>query len=389
MSSIVEEKKREAGIELCRIFCCLCVIAVHTTHFRQEALEVSFLWTLAKCSATPVFFLITGFFYSPAKPFSAYMTRLLGRVVIPVIVTMLLIAQLTPWLSGQTSLTQSMETVQWRNFALVGEIWINFWPYEYLPDYNPFGPLWFTFAFILCYLFFPLLAVMCGNGREARALRRYFLCLGLVVFVLNGSLRTLFTGTAVFAQLDWGIPQKPFYWLWLILLGYQVRIFVRERQETLARLRPVLIASGLALFLTGGVILFHLTRLHDMDANGYVSQHFFAREFVIYLAAQLGIFMVFALLPPIARPSLAEPIRFIANKVFYIYIIHDPVFKIVLAHIPFDVSRVDDYLALIAVTFATSLSIACGLKKAETLIASSIKNFRWKSPRKNPAASAP
>ena len=246
MPPLTDTRAREAGIELCRIFCGLCIIAVHTSHIHPASPAVSFVWTMAKCAATPVFFLITGYFFSPVKPFREHLSRLAARVVIPVIVTMLLIAQLSPWLAGQMSLNDCMEALHWDNFTRVARIWLNFWPYEYLPEYNPFGPLWFTFAFIQCYLFFPLLTVLCGEGAGADRLRWYFFLLGLLVFVGNVSLKTSLPDNAVLNQLDWGIPQKPFYWLWLILLGYQTRLFVRNHEETIQGLRPAFIASGLA-----------------------------------------------------------------------------------------------------------------------------------------------
>ena len=124
-----------------------------------------------------------------------------------------------------------------------------------------------------------------------------------------------------------------------------------------------------------------------MDETGYVDQRFFAREFVVYLMAQLGMFTVFLSIP-ITSPVLARPILFVAEKIFYVYIIHEAVFKKILLHKDFDRTQVDEYLAFVLLTFIVSFTIACCMKKIEKLCVSFLHSRKNSLPRNNASAPA-
>ncbi|MDR3038908.1 MAG: acyltransferase [Candidatus Adiutrix sp.] len=362
----IASTRREAGIELGRIFCCYCVIVIHIQSFYAAKPVTSLIWTWAKCAATPVFFLITGFFFDPAKPFRTYLERLLKRVVLPTVFLLLAVAQLTPWLSGQAPLTACFTGPNWDNFGRVGRIMVSFWPYEYLPDYNPFISLWFTFALILCYLCFPVLKLLCGPGEGPRAVKKYLLGLGLFLFVFRVSLLTFFPDNFTVQHLDWWIQEKPFYWLWLILLGHHLGLWLKD-ERAMARLRARLPLLGLAAYLSGGLALFWLTLNFNVDEAGLVNQRFFVREFVFYLAAQLGMFLFFAGLK-LESARLSGLILFVADKTFYIYMTHEAVYHKILTAGGFDLDTAPGYLGFASLTFAVSLAVACLLKKAERLI---------------------
>lgn len=321
MGKIEVKATRDAGIELGRIFCCFCVVIIHVSSFYADQKDTSFIWTMAKCAATPVFFMITGFFFSATKPFKTYMRRLLGRVIIPTILVMCIIAQLTPWLSDQAPLSECFSRLQTEYFILVAKILVSFWPYEYLPGYNPFISLWFTFALIMCYLFFPILKIICGEDEKARAVKKYFLILGLFFFIFRNSLLAFFPDNFTIQHLDWWIQEKPFYWIWLMLVGHELAIYLRK-PEFVDKIRPILLPSGMVAYLLGGSILFWLTISFDVSADGDVKQRFFIREFVFYMLAQMGMFIMFASLK-IKSLSLNRLILFVADKTFYVYIIHE------------------------------------------------------------------
>lgn len=357
---------RDAGIELGRIFCCFCVIVIHVSSFYAARKDTSFIWTMAKCAATPVFFLITGFFFSASKPFKTYLSRLMYRVIIPTILLMCLIAQFTPWLSDQAPLSECFSRLNTEYFILAGQIMISFWPYEYLPDYNPFISLWFTFALIMCYLFFPILKIICGDNSNAKSVKKYFLWLGLFFFVFRNSLLVFFPDNFTVQHLDWWIQEKPFYWLWLMLVGHQLAVYLRN-PEFVDKMRPVLIPSGLAAYLIGGSLLFWLTLSFDVNADGGVKQRFFIREFVFYILAQFGMFIMFASLK-IKNLALNRLILFVAEKTFYIYMIHEAVFKKMIKHTCLDIGTVSGYLGFACLAFGVSLMFACLLKKIERLV---------------------
>ncbi len=357
---------RDAGIELGRVFCCFCVVLIHVSSFYSAHPAVSLVWTLAKCAATPVFFMITGFFFSADKPFKTYMSRLLYRVIIPTVAIMLIIAQLTPWLSDQAPLSQCLSRLNTEYMVLAGRIMVSFWPYDYLPGYNPFISLWFTFALILCYLFFPVLKMICADNAAARWLKKYFLWMGLFFFIFRNSLLAFFPDNFTIQHLEWWIQEKPFYWLWLMLVGHELALRLRKR-EISARLRAVLLPSGVAAYVLGGAVLFWLTMNFNVDETGNVNQRFFIREFVFYMLAQMGMFIFFAALKVRSR-AISSLILFVADKTFYVYMIHEAVFKKMIKHTSFDLNTVAGYLAFSALAFALSLAFACLLKKSERLI---------------------
>ena len=242
---------------------------------------------------------------------------------------------------------------------------VTFWPYDYLPGYNPFISLWFTFALILCYLCFPVLKMLCQPNEGARALKRYLLWLGLFIFVFRVSLLAFFPDNFTVQHLDWWIQEKPFYWLWLILLGHHLGLYLKD-ERPMARLRVKLMSLGLAAYAGGGLILFWLTMNFNVDEAGLVNQRFFVREFVFYLAAQLGMFIFFAGLK-LETGWLRGLILFAADKTFYVYMIHEAVYHKLLTAGGFNLDTVSGYLGFASLTFAVSLAAACFLKRAERL----------------------
>jgi surface polysaccharide O-acyltransferase-like enzyme len=321
---------------------------------------------LAKCAATPVFFLITGFFFSANKPFGTYMSRLLKRVILPTIVILAVIAQLTPWLADQASLGETMSRLNTEYFVLAGRILITFWPYDYLANYNPFISLWFTFALIMCYLFFPVLKMICADAPEARSVKKYLMWCGLFFFIFRNTLVAIFPENFTVQHLEWWIQEKPFYWLWLMLIGHELAIYLRKR-EISAKLRHVLVPSGFLAFVIFGSLLYWLTITFNVDETGDSNQRFFIREFAVYMLAQMGMFIFFAALK-IRTPFISRTILFIADKTFYVYMIHEAVFKKLIKHTSFDITTVGGYLGFSLLAFALCLALATALKKTERLI---------------------
>ncbi|MDR1080747.1 MAG: acyltransferase [Deltaproteobacteria bacterium] len=354
---------REAGIELGRIFCCFCVVLIHLSYFMPSQPDVSWAWSLAKCAATPVFFLIAGFFFAHDKPFSMYMKRITARVMIPLVAVMLVIAQLTPWLSGQGSITDCMKGLNVTNFLLVGRILVTTWPYDYVDGYNPFLSVWFSFALFLCYLFIPFLKIVCADTPSSRKLKRYVLLAGAIFFVVRVTLRCLFMDSFTFQHLDWWISQKPFYWLWLMILGHEIRA-VWDAPGFREKWRRKILWGSLLVYLAGGTALFFATMAWNIAPDGQSNQLYFNREFAPYLLAQLGMFLFFMSLDP-GRGLASRVILFVADKTFYTYIIHEAVYHKLLAVTGYDISRLWGFLSFGVLTFAVSTCFAVVLKRLE------------------------
>jgi surface polysaccharide O-acyltransferase-like enzyme len=361
---------RDSGIELGRVFCCYCVILIHLNAFYPALPWVSVVWSIAKCASTPVFFLIAGYFFNAEKPFSMYMGRIMARVVIPTFCYMLLVAQLTPWLSGQGAFLDCLRGPNIGNYLRALQILATTWPYKYVEGYNPFISLWFTFALFLCYLCIPILKLVCQESASSRRLKVYIMWLGGLVFVVRVSLVCLFPNSYAMQHLDWWIEQKPFYWLWLMVLGHELNRVFRDR-DLLGRIRARLSLASLAAFVLGGVALYQLTMAFNVDLEGLSNQVFYAREFVIYFLAQLGMFVFFVTLDP-GRGLLSRAILFVADKTFYIYVSHEAVYHKLLALTGYDTDKLGDYMLASALTFLASLALGIVFKAIERKVAAAL-----------------
>jgi surface polysaccharide O-acyltransferase-like enzyme len=370
---MAEKAPRETGIELGRIFCCYCVILIHLSFFLPAYPAISFAWSLAKCASTPVFFLIAGYFFAHDKPFSLYLKRILARVMIPLVGVTLIVAQLTPWLSGQGSFWDCLKGPNVENFLLVGRIFITTWPYDYLPDYNPFLSLWFSFALFLCYLCVPVLKAICAPTPEARRLKSYLLGLGAFFFIFRVTILCVFPDSFTAQHLDWWIEEKPFYWLWLMLIGHELAIYLKN-PAFLAKWRPLLLSASLMVYVLGGLVLYLLTMAYNVDSQGLVDQRYFVREFVFYFLAQAGAFVFFCCQKPVGG-LMGRIIIFVADKTFYIYVAHEAVYIKLLAATGADLTVLGVYLLFGALTFAVALIVGTILKKIEKAVAKAISSF--------------
>jgi surface polysaccharide O-acyltransferase-like enzyme len=370
---------REAGIELGRIYCCFCVVLIHLNAFFPAYPAVSLTWSLAKCASTPVFFLIAGFFFGADKPFALYMKRIISRVIIPMIIIMLVIAQLTPWLAGQGGFSECLKRIHFENIILVGRILITTWPYDYLPDYNPFLSLWFSFALFLCYLCFPVLKIICADNEKSRKLKRYLLWLGGIFFVFRVTLLCIFPDSFTVQHLDWWIEEKPFYWLWLMLVGHELARHFKN-PDFLAKWRKILLPSSFMAYVSGGLILYVLTMKFNVDEYGLVNQRYYVREFFFYIFAQMGMFIFFCSLNP-GRGLLSRIILFVADKTFYIYIIHEAVYIKLLAVTGYDLTILPNYLTFAVLTFMIALGFGTVFKKTEKTVAGYLKNLLTERPQ--------
>jgi peptidoglycan/LPS O-acetylase OafA/YrhL len=286
---------------------------------------------------------------------------------------MLIIAQLTPWLSSKGTFWECLQGPNFANYLLVGRILITTWPYDYIPGYNPFISLWFSFALFLCYLLIPFLKIICADDPKARRLKHYVLFLGIIFFVVRVTLLNFFPNSFTFQHLDWWIEQKPFYWLWLMILGHEISVYWRKPGFA-AKWRHLLAYSSLALYLLGGAVLFFMTMAFNISPDGWVNQRYFNREFAIYLLAQLGMFTFFTSLN-VGKGICSKVILFVADKTFYVYILHEAVYHKLLNVTGIDLSYALNYMLFGVATFALSLVFAVFFKKIEKVIASKIANI--------------
>jgi hypothetical protein len=213
--------------------------------------------------------------------------------------------------------------------------------------------------------------MICADTEGARAVKKYLMWMGLLFFIVRNSLLAFFPDNFTIQHLEWWIQEKPFYWLWLMMVGHELALYLRKR-EISDHWRHILVPSGLAAFVLGGSLLFWLTMAFNVDETGDVNQRFFIREFVFYMLAQMGMFIFFAALKVKSR-LVSRLILFVADKTFYVYMIHEAVFKKLIKHTQFDITAVSGYLAFSVLAFAISLLFASLLKKSERWISAQVK----------------
>jgi hypothetical protein len=232
------------------------------------------------------------------------------------------------------------------------------------------------FALFLCYLCFPLLKMICADNEKSRKLKRYLLWLGGLFFVFRVTLLCIFPDSFTVQHLDWWIEEKPFYWLWLMLVGHELARYFKN-PVFLAKWRKILLPSSFLAYVSGGLILYVLTMKFNVDEQGLVNQRYYVREFFFYIFAQMGMFIFFCSLNP-GRGLLSRIILFVADKTFYVYIIHEAVYIKLLAVAGYDLTILLNYLTFAVLTFMIALGFGIVFKKTEKTVAGYLKNIMTK-----------
>ncbi len=233
-----------------------------------------------------------GFFFSTSKPFNFYISRLFYRIIIPSIIIMAIITQLAPWIANKTTFTQCLRTLNTESFIILGKILTSFYAAQpILPGVSLFGPVWFIFDMILCYLTFPILKLICADNEAARSAKKYILWMGLFLFVFRSSLDVCFPDNQfVTRSLLRVTPLKHAYWLWVILLGHQLGVYFKNLQTTRPA-GPILLSSSLLVYIGCASIIFWLTLNFSINDKGIVTGRFFNRAFILSVLSYTALFI--------------------------------------------------------------------------------------------------
>lgn len=367
---LLAASKRRPELELVRIACCLCIVFIHVAPIHRSHPFGNFLFIAAKCCATQVFFLIMGAFLSAKSSFRSQLKRLLTKHAIPFLAITLIIIQLWPGISRQVPLRECFTTinVDFQGFAAMllamdEKAYFNSMGYEHYPWV--LGILWFMFALYKCYLFFPILKPLCVDGQAEAWVKRYVLVLGGVLLVATPSLRIL-APDSVFAGVP-TLPESPFLYLWAMLVGNHVYAALRDPQLGEARRRRSrLFAPAIFLLCVTGMYL--LTEAFDTAAEG-IQGVFLERGFVLLVMANVAAFSFFSSIR-IRSARLGDLICSVANKVFYVYLVHMAVDQVVIHWLyAYELAHpVAPRFVVTAAVATASFGIACLLRRAEKSI---------------------
>lgn len=359
--------KRRPELELARIACCLCIVFIHVAPIHRSHPFGNFLFIAAKCCATQVFFLIMGAFLSAKSSFRSQLNRLLTKHAIPFLAVTLIIIQFWPGISLQVPLRECFTAinVDFQGFAAMllamdEKAYFNSMGYENYPWV--LGILWFMFALYKCYLFFPILKPLCVDGQAEAWVKRYVLVLGGVLLVAAPSLKIL-ASDSVFALAP-TLPESPFLHLWAMLVGNHAYAALRDPQLGEARRRRSrLFTPVIFLLCVTGIYL--LTEAFDTAEEG-IQAIFLERSFVLLVMANIAAFSFFSSIR-IRSARLGDLICSVANKVFYVYLVHMAVDQVVI-HWLYAYELAHPIAPRIAVTAAVATAayiIACFLRRVE------------------------
>lgn len=359
--------KRRPELELARVVCCVFIVFIHVAPIHRDYPFGNYLFIMAKCCATQVFFLIMGAFLSAKTPFGVQLKRLLEKHTLPFLVLALVIIQLWPGISRQVPLAECFTTinVDFRGFAAMlvamdEKAYSNTMGYEHY--LWVLGIFWFMFALYKCYFFYPVLKPLCVDGSAEAWVKRYVVILGGALLVAAPSLRLL-APDSILATIV-ALPESPFLYLWTMLVGNHVYAALGDPLLGEARRRRARFwAPALYFFCVTGIYL--LTWMFDTGEKG-IQGIFLERGFIFMVMGNIAAFAFFCAVR-IRNERVGAMICSAANKVFYVYLVHMAVDQVVIHWIcPYERSHpLLPRLAVTAGVTVASYGIACFLRWAE------------------------
>lgn len=174
--------RRDAGVELLRLFACLIVVGVHTCLPAMSTGTVDTGRQFLGCmlaDGVAMFWMITGFFLLHNSSYAKVLRRSWRTVALPSVVFSVVIYYLGPWLMQGSPLPQSMMHTP-QDYQFVANTLLS-WN-------NPVAGvahLWYVYAYVLLILLFPVLQSFAAwlDGSPRRAMG--FLAASFLFFAWN------------------------------------------------------------------------------------------------------------------------------------------------------------------------------------------------------------
>lgn len=303
--------EKNASIQLLRIIACVFVISTHTLmNFRVQEGVINYGVLLAdsftRC-CVPIFLLLSGMYMFRGKRCKAVAKSVVLRIALPLFAVCVLLQVLGPFL------TENRMVLGPVNLGAIASAFLTF---SEAPISNGFY-LWYLFAMLIVYCWYPLLRHVCVDEKKANNTRLYLLALGFFVTAVSPTLLSVVPSL----QGKYSIPNPlGLYEVFLVVLGYELgRRYAAGGQ----RKWPFRLA-GFALFVVGALLTYFLTVYVDIAADRQFDHLFFTYETVGPTVSAVGLILTFAHLD-IKKKSVRRVISFIGDRTYVMYLVHWPI----------------------------------------------------------------
>ena len=319
-SSEVNEKvsKRDAAVDLIRIFACLTVVAMHVSLnvFNQYYSEVDWSRLFEKYFLTdgvPLFFMITGFFLVNGRSYKKIWKSTFVKILIPTFFYVWIAQMFFMFFTNKQSFSWCVENavtnMNWggifRSIVTCDVVHINS-----LCDH-----LWYIFSYVKIVIWIPVLWLMFKDEKIPNLARRIVLGLGIAAMVLEDIQRFV------------AFPQGHLYLIHLVdievlyvILGYEMFKY----KDKIKNNKKVLLFSLIGFILIN-VLRYKLENIYMVKNSFYeiTGRDTFAEWRYSSLNVFSGIcaFMLLYSIP-IENLKIKSILYWISDKTFGVYLVH-------------------------------------------------------------------
>lgn len=368
-------KKRDASIELIRIFACITVVLTHLSLnvFDQYHSQVDWSRLFEKCffsDGVPIFYMIMGFFLMNGRSYKKIWKSTLKKVVVPVLIFVLFAQVFYMFILNKQTFTWCLQNAG-ANLNLQG-ILKTIITGDVIHINSLCSHLWYIVSYLKITLWIPVLWLLCKNDNNSKLARRMIIGFGVLAALIRDIQRFVVLPIGkinVFEMVDIDILY--------VLLGYELFVY----KDKIKNNKKVCVIAGIA-FVAINVIRYKI------EMNYMVLNNFYeitGREsFVDWKCTVLNVISAAAAFIAlysfdIQNEKISKIINWIADKTFGIYLIH----YLLLAKI--DLYKFDKigtlayeliYLAIgVVVIFVASLLIVCLLRLIKDLFVNGYKKI--------------
>lgn len=308
-------KVKDSSIELLRVIAGVLVLSAHLIGtyiiYNSKFSPVLLLGDVITRSSVPAFFMITGYFMDSGKSVIRQYKSFLKRVLMPTFLTVVICGICIPILTEIVLKTNeeipSFTQAIW--MILSGEI----------DQFQHCFHLWYIVELSKCYLFLPVIQMLCSTEEYITRIRRFILVVGFYAGVLIPSINTI----------SGGLEKLPFSYMpitiyaWYILLGYEIGILVKIYN----RPQKGRVVGGM-LFIIGAIGLFASAYFGDYLLNNRITNIYFSNYYFFVVIESIGLFLV-CIFTKIRHSKSEKIIICVGSTVFGVYLIHPIVYSVI------------------------------------------------------------
>lgn len=296
---------RNINVEILRIICFIMVIANHIISpgyvYNGEMVDIVCLWNIFNIVAVPCFLMITGYFLFDDKRYIDKVKKMFKGVILPFAISIILYIIFFPWVAKEKGFFEC--------FYLNKENFLNAWEHlrNWDTSFSGCWHLWYIFAYIKVFLWYPVLRIICKEGNLERVARQWMIiiCLGSLFMSNFQILAPTLRLPSLYSFVDVNVMY--------IIVGYEFKNITQRRPGKIC-------LYGLGLFLVSSLMGYFGTR-RLFAIHGEFQYTFYYSGSLFMALASIG-FFVFVMSLKITMPNkVGQIICKIGKNTFYAYLI--------------------------------------------------------------------